>query len=180
MSEQTSGVVVPAAIEQVIEDEGRALYVALCRCDGEDMSLAFAAARRVAEAALLAGAAQERERQASEELPATDTDVPIETRRELMECAVQNGRISYYYLCDVFRRGRLARCNEIDWSIAQLRAQATRVLAGDSKDYGEAKALARFVIAETDDILAACTPPTPTEKENNGTPTMPLTPEAER
>ena len=37
-----------------------------------------------------------------------DDDIPIETRRELMQCAVSNGRISYYYLCDIWRRGRLA------------------------------------------------------------------------
>ena len=38
--------------------------------------------------------------------PERDDDIPVETRRELMQCAVGNGRISYYYLCDVFRRGR--------------------------------------------------------------------------
>ena len=40
-----------------------------------------------------------------------DDDIPIETRRELMHCATQNGRISYYYLCDIFRRGRNAGCS---------------------------------------------------------------------
>lgn len=35
-----------------------------------------------------------------------DDDIPVETRRELMHCAVQNGRIRYGYLLDIFRRGR--------------------------------------------------------------------------
>jgi hypothetical protein len=38
----------------------------------------------------------------------SDDDIPIETRRELMHCATRNGTISYYYLCDIFRRGRRA------------------------------------------------------------------------
>lgn len=37
-----------------------------------------------------------------------DDDIPVETRRELMQCATSNGRISYYYLCDVWRRGKRA------------------------------------------------------------------------
>lgn len=37
-----------------------------------------------------------------------DDDIPVETRRELMQCAVSNGRISYYYLCNIWRRGKLA------------------------------------------------------------------------
>lgn len=40
--------------------------------------------------------------------PETDADIPVETRRELMQCAVSNGRISYWYLCDLWRRGRRA------------------------------------------------------------------------
>lgn len=39
---------------------------------------------------------------------ARDDDIPIETRRELMHCATQNGRISYWYLCDIWRRGKRA------------------------------------------------------------------------
>jgi hypothetical protein len=38
----------------------------------------------------------------------SDDDIPIETRRELMHCATRNSTISYYYLCDIFRRGRRA------------------------------------------------------------------------
>lgn len=38
--------------------------------------------------------------------PADDSDIPDVVRVELMRCATSNGRISYYYLCDVFRRGR--------------------------------------------------------------------------
>jgi hypothetical protein len=41
-----------------------------------------------------------------------DADIPVETRRELMHCATQNGRISYWYLCDLWRRGRRAGRNE--------------------------------------------------------------------
>lgn len=37
-----------------------------------------------------------------------DDDIPVETRRELMQCATSNGRISYWYLCDIWRRGMLA------------------------------------------------------------------------
>jgi hypothetical protein len=37
-----------------------------------------------------------------------DDDIPVETRRELMQCATSNGRINYYYLCDIWRRGRRA------------------------------------------------------------------------
>jgi hypothetical protein len=40
--------------------------------------------------------------------PSYDDDIPIEIRRELMRCAVQNGRIDYLYLCHLFRRGRRA------------------------------------------------------------------------
>ena len=35
-----------------------------------------------------------------------DDDIPLDVRRELMACAVGNGRISYGWLCDVFRKGR--------------------------------------------------------------------------
>jgi hypothetical protein len=35
-----------------------------------------------------------------------DDDIPDDVRRELLRCAVSNGRISYYYLCDVWRRGK--------------------------------------------------------------------------
>jgi hypothetical protein len=35
-----------------------------------------------------------------------DYDIPIETRREFMQCATNNGRISYDYLCDIWRRGK--------------------------------------------------------------------------
>jgi hypothetical protein len=35
-----------------------------------------------------------------------DDDIPVDVRRELMSCATSNGRISYYYLCEVWRRGR--------------------------------------------------------------------------
>jgi hypothetical protein len=34
-----------------------------------------------------------------------DGDIPVETRRALLECAASNGRISYYYLLYVWRRG---------------------------------------------------------------------------
>ena len=37
-----------------------------------------------------------------------DDDIPEETRRELMQCATSNGRISYWYLCDLWRRGKRA------------------------------------------------------------------------
>jgi hypothetical protein len=36
-----------------------------------------------------------------------DDDIPVETKRELMHAATNTG-ISYWYLCDVFRRGRRA------------------------------------------------------------------------
>jgi hypothetical protein len=42
-----------------------------------------------------------------------DDDIPIETRRELMQCAVSNGRISYWYLCDLWRRGRRAGVSQV-------------------------------------------------------------------
>jgi hypothetical protein len=35
-----------------------------------------------------------------------DDDIPVETRRELMQCATNNGRINYWYLCDLWRRGK--------------------------------------------------------------------------
>lgn len=35
-----------------------------------------------------------------------DADIPPEIRQELMAAAVASGRISYYWLCDLFRRGR--------------------------------------------------------------------------
>ena len=38
--------------------------------------------------------------------PELDMDIPPETRRELMQCATSNGRIPYWYLCDIWRRGR--------------------------------------------------------------------------
>jgi hypothetical protein len=34
-----------------------------------------------------------------------DDGVPLGVRQELMRCATSNGRISYYYLCDLWRRG---------------------------------------------------------------------------
>lgn len=37
-----------------------------------------------------------------------DRDIPFQTRRELMACATANGTISYYYLCEVYRKGRAA------------------------------------------------------------------------
>ncbi len=38
--------------------------------------------------------------------PERDDDIPIEWRRELMADAVEDGRISYYYLVDIVRRAR--------------------------------------------------------------------------
>lgn len=35
----------------------------------------------------------------------TDEDIPVDVRQELMRCASENGRISYWYLCDLWRRG---------------------------------------------------------------------------
>lgn len=32
-------------------------------------------------------------------------DIPEVVRRELLECARHNGRISYYYLCAIYRKG---------------------------------------------------------------------------
>lgn len=34
-----------------------------------------------------------------------DSDLPPEVREELRACATENGKISYYYLCDLWRRG---------------------------------------------------------------------------
>jgi hypothetical protein len=44
-----------------------------------------------------------------------DDDIPVETRRELMHCATRNGRISYGYLCDLWRRGRCAGMGGFDF-----------------------------------------------------------------
>jgi hypothetical protein len=38
--------------------------------------------------------------------PEEDDDLPADVRRELHECARHNGRISYWYLCHLWRRGR--------------------------------------------------------------------------
>lgn len=38
--------------------------------------------------------------------PERDDDIPEDVRRGLMRCATHNGRISYWFLCDVYRRGR--------------------------------------------------------------------------
>ena len=38
--------------------------------------------------------------------PLGDDDLPLALRQELMECAVSNGRINYWWLCNLFRRGR--------------------------------------------------------------------------
>ena len=35
-----------------------------------------------------------------------DDDIPLRVRREMMACAVHNGRISYAWLCDLYRKGR--------------------------------------------------------------------------
>lgn len=40
--------------------------------------------------------------------PERDEDIPSEVKQELMRCAVSLGHISYYYLCDVWRRGKIA------------------------------------------------------------------------
>lgn len=37
-----------------------------------------------------------------------DSDIPHEVREELRACATENGKISYYYLCDLWRRGYAA------------------------------------------------------------------------
>jgi hypothetical protein len=37
-----------------------------------------------------------------------DSDIPPEVRQELRACADENGKISYYYLCDLWRRGYAA------------------------------------------------------------------------
>ena len=38
--------------------------------------------------------------------PESDDDIPADVREELTRCASHNGRISYFYLCHVWRRGR--------------------------------------------------------------------------
>ena len=35
----------------------------------------------------------------------TDADIPLEVKRELMRGATASGSISYYWLCDIYRRG---------------------------------------------------------------------------
>jgi hypothetical protein len=49
-----------------------------------------------------------------------DDDIPVETRRELMQCATSNGRISYWYLCDIWRRGKRAGLPQLHTEIALL------------------------------------------------------------
>lgn len=41
---------------------------------------------------------------------------------------------------------------DLEWSVAQLRAQITRVLAGDSPHNGLAKTMARFALLEVEEI----------------------------
>jgi hypothetical protein len=48
----------------------------------------------------------------------TDADIPPDVRRGLMRCATANGRISYWFLCDIYRQG-----------VAQTRQQHTAQLA---------------------------------------------------
>lgn len=38
-----------------------------------------------------------------------DNDLPLDVKRDLMDAAVSNGRISYHWLCDVYRRGLSSR-----------------------------------------------------------------------
>jgi hypothetical protein len=44
-----------------------------------------------------------------------DSDIPLHVRRELMSAATANGRISYYWLCGLYRRGGAASRQRIDW-----------------------------------------------------------------
>lgn len=64
-----------------------------------------------------------------------DDDLPMEIRRLLMDCAVANGRISYYWLCDLYRRGvndgRLEAAEAIDEVIREaLHRQSATVIDG--------------------------------------------------
>lgn len=58
-----------------------------------------------------------------------DSDIPIETRRELMHCATSNGRISYHYLCDVWRRGCRAGPVQRDELLSALRGLRALIMA---------------------------------------------------
>ena len=60
------------------------------------------------------------------ECPGHDERIPVETRRELMQCAVSNGHISYHYLCDLWKRGRRAseaRAEAAEATVTRLREE---------------------------------------------------------
>jgi hypothetical protein len=53
----------------------------------------------------------------SDQVPNYDHDLPSDVRAELMSCAVSNGRINYYWLCELWRKGH--RAGEAD-TVARL------------------------------------------------------------
>lgn len=67
-----------------------------------------------------------------------DSDIPIETRRELMQCATANGSISYYYLCDLFRRGRRSAIRELEPILVQAGKDVCSLRCPSVKNTGEA------------------------------------------
>jgi hypothetical protein len=44
-----------------------------------------------------------------DDLADAEAGVPDDVRRELLECAVKNGRISYLWLCRLYKRGAEAQ-----------------------------------------------------------------------
>lgn len=64
-----------------------------------------------------------------------DSDIPPDVRRALMDCAVHNQRISYYYLCGVYRLGREQAEARVDRLTAALRAVHDTFVKDEAQGY---------------------------------------------
>jgi hypothetical protein len=83
------------------------------------------------------------------------TDIPEEVQRQLMSAAVGNGRISYHWLCDVYRRGRGDGAGKQDDLLSALREVRHHLTAPFIDTDGVVQQYAKAILVIHDAIAKA-------------------------
>jgi hypothetical protein len=71
----------------------------------------------------------------------TDADIPHDVRRGLMRCATANGRISYWFLCDIYRQGVAQTRQQHAAELEHCREELAQAIAKIVEEQEHARAL---------------------------------------